>query len=64
MNILLIGPVTRTGLNFSYPIFDGKTVRVSFLYSSIDQARYARDRETGTRIETMEDFDGAVATVH
>jgi hypothetical protein len=64
MNILLIGPVTRTGLSFSYPIFDGKTVRVSFLYSSIDQARYARDREAGTRIDTVEDFDGAVAPVH
>ena len=64
MFILLIGPITRSNLHFSYPIFDGKAVTVSFPYASLDQARYARAREAGTRLETMEAFDGAVGPPH
>ena len=61
MTILLIGPITSTDLQFSYPMFDGNAVTVSFRYASLEQARYARDREAGTRLETMEEFDGALA---
>ena len=61
MSILLVGPIIRTGPCFTYPIFDGKTVVASFSYPRIDQARYARDREAGRRLETMDAFDGAVA---
>ena len=64
MTILLIGPITRIGFHFSYPMFDGKAVTTSFAYVSLDHARYARDREAGTRIETTEAFDGAVGTGH
>jgi len=64
MTILLIGPITRIGFHFSYPIFDGKAVTTSFSYVSLDQARYARDREAGKRIETMAAFDEAVGTRH
>jgi hypothetical protein len=63
MNIRLVGPVVRTGLCFAYSIFDGKVVTASFPYLRIDQARYARDRESGEHIETMDEFDGAVATI-
>jgi len=64
MNSILIGPITRIDLRFSYPLFDGKAVTVSYSYASLDQARYARDREAGTRLETMEAFDGAVGPLH
>ena len=63
MNILFLGPVVRTGPYFAYAIFDGKVVTASFPYPLIDQARYARDREEGTRIDTMDDFDRVVAPV-
>lgn len=61
MSRLLIGPVVRNASGFAYSIFDGNTVTTSFPYPSLDQARYARDREAGQHINTMEDFDGAVA---
>ncbi len=61
MNILFVGPIIRTGPRFAYPTFDGKTVAESYSYQRIDQARYARDREAGRRIETMDAFEGAVA---
>jgi len=64
MTSILIGPITRIDLRFSYPLFDGKAVTVSFSYASLDQARYARDREQGVRTETMEAFHEAVGTLH
>jgi hypothetical protein len=64
MDAFLVGPIIRSGPGFAYPIFDGKTVTPSFLYPRIDQARYARDREPGKRFETMDSFDGAIATIH
>lgn len=64
MPILLIGPITRSNLRFTYPMFDGEAVTLSFPYTSLEQARYARDREAGTRLETTEAFDGAVGPPH
>jgi hypothetical protein len=63
MSAHFVGPVIRAGAFFTYPIFDGKVVIDSFSYLSIDQARYARDREEGRRLDTMDDFDAAVATI-
>jgi hypothetical protein len=64
MSVLFVGPVLRSGGGFAYAIFDGKVVTLSFGYPHVDQARYARDREAGTRIDTTEAFDRLVAPVH
>ncbi len=63
MNVLFVGPVVSIGPSFAYMIFDGKVVSASFPYSRIDQARYARDREAGMRIDTVDDFERVVATI-
>ena len=63
MNVRFVGPVVSIGPSFAYTIFDGKVVSASFPYPRIDQARYARDREAGMRIDTVDDFDRVVATV-
>ena len=64
MSTHIIGPVIRNGGSFAYSIFDGTVVTTSFHYARLDQARYARDREAGRRLDTTDGFDGAVAPPH
>ncbi len=45
-------------------LVDGRVVTTSFPYPLIDQARYARDREAGTHVDTMDDFNRMIATIH
>jgi hypothetical protein len=64
MSTLIIGPVIRNAGCFAYSMFDGNVVTTSFPYPRLDQARYARDREAGRHLDTMDGFDGAVAPHH